>query len=68
MPDWPNGTGEGGVNEKLPESGQAERSEQHVPRVSSSELLRGGRELVIQHGEDEYRLRLTSKLKLILTK
>ena len=39
-----------------------------TPRIDSTELLRGGRELVIQHGADEYRLRLTSKLKLILTK
>lgn len=37
-------------------------------RVSSSELLAGGRELVIVHAEQEYRLRLTSQGKLILTK
>jgi hemin uptake protein HemP len=56
------------VIEKLQEVGQIERSERVVPRITSTELLRGGRELVIQHGADEYRLRLTSKLKLILTK
>ncbi len=37
-------------------------------RVSSDELLAGRRELVIEHSGEEYRLRLTSKGKLILTK
>lgn len=37
-------------------------------RMSSNELLRGTRELIIQHGENEYRLRLTQNDKLILTK
>lgn len=36
--------------------------------VHSHDLLRGGRELVILHGEHEYRLRLTQNDKLILTK
>jgi hemin uptake protein HemP len=41
-----------------------------APRVciTSEDLLQGGRELVIQHGEHEYRLRLTQNDKLILTK
>lgn len=38
------------------------------PRVESLHLLAGGRELVIQHGAEEYRLRLTRNDKLILTK
>ncbi len=59
---------EGMVSENLQELREVERSERVVPRIDSTELLRGGRELVIQHGADEYRLRLTSKLKLILTK
>nr|WP_077729159.1 hemin uptake protein HemP [Methylocaldum sp. 14B] len=37
-------------------------------RVTSTELLGSGREIVIEHGGDEYRLRLTSNDKLILTK
>jgi len=37
-------------------------------RVNSRALLGGGRELLIQHAGEEYRLRLTSKGKLILTK
>lgn len=38
------------------------------PRIDSRELLRGGREVVIVHGGEEYRLRHTSQGKLILTK
>lgn len=37
-------------------------------RISSRELLEGGRELVIQHLDREYHLRLTRNDKLILTK
>jgi hypothetical protein len=37
-------------------------------RVDSRALLRGGRELIIQHGDQEYRLRHTQNDKLILTK
>jgi hemin uptake protein HemP len=36
--------------------------------ISSEELLQGRRELWIQHGDDMYRLRLTSSGKLYLTK
>lgn len=39
-----------------------------MPRIDSQRLLAGGRELVIQHGAEEYRLRLTRNDKLILTK
>lgn len=39
-----------------------------APVVSSSDLLAGGRELVIQHGAERYRLLLTGQNKLILTK
>ena len=37
-------------------------------RIDSAVLLRDQRELIIAHGADTYRLRLTSKGKLILTK
>ena len=36
--------------------------------VSSRALLRGGRELIIRHGDTCYRLRHTRNDKLILTK
>ncbi len=37
-------------------------------RLKSIELLGKAREIIIEHGSDEYRLRLTSQNKLILTK
>ena len=36
--------------------------------VSSETLLAGRRELIIQHGAEQYRLRLTQSNKLILVK
>ena len=36
--------------------------------VDSITLMSGRRELVIRHGEDTYRLRVTASNKLILTK
>jgi hemin uptake protein HemP len=36
--------------------------------VDSIELFAGRRELVIRHGTDAYRLRITASNKLILTK
>ena len=39
-----------------------------VKRIAVSELMGGGREAVLLHDGDEYRLRLTSNGKLILTK
>jgi len=47
---------------KLPELASETR------RVSSELLLKGARELVIQHQGNEYHLRLTRNDKLILTK
>lgn len=37
-------------------------------RLASSELLGRDNELIIAHGSEEYRLRLTRQGKLILTK
>lgn len=39
-----------------------------VPTLESADLFRDGREIVIRHGEEQYRLRLTSSNKLILIK
>jgi hemin uptake protein HemP len=36
--------------------------------VDSAELMNGKRELLIRHGEETYRLRVTASNKLILTK
>jgi hemin uptake protein HemP len=37
-------------------------------RIDSRELFASAREILISHGEEAYRLRLTSQNKLILTK
>lgn len=39
-----------------------------LPTIDSTELMRGGRELLIRHGQSTYRLRVTMSDKLILTK
>jgi hemin uptake protein HemP len=37
-------------------------------RIDSRDLFTGTREIIVRHGEDFYRLRLTAQNKLILTK
>lgn len=44
------------------------RQDTDWPVVLSSELLGDRREIAIQHGDEVYRLRLTSNNRLILTK
>ncbi len=39
-----------------------------TPAISSADLLAGAREVIIRHGEELYRLRLTNSNKLILIK
>lgn len=39
-----------------------------IPTVASADLFGGGREVVIRHGAETYRLRLTNSNKLILIK
>ena len=39
-----------------------------VSSVDSVTLMKGRRELIIRHGADTYRLRITASNKLILTK
>jgi hemin uptake protein HemP len=56
-----------------PEAGTAKDERTNVmpssgPRWSVSELMKGGREVVLEHDGQDYRLRITSKNKLILTK
>jgi hemin uptake protein HemP len=38
------------------------------PTMRSTDLFQGGKEIVIRHGSEEYRLRITRAGKLILTK
>ena len=50
----------------------APRTERNVAvvgdRIDSRDLFAGVREIIIGHGSDSYRLRLTAQNKLILTK
>jgi len=39
-----------------------------VPRVDAGALLSSGKEIILVHKDTEYRLRVTSNGKLILTK
>ena len=39
-----------------------------VPRIDAGALLASGREIILVHKDTEYRLRVTSNDKLILTK
>jgi hemin uptake protein HemP len=39
-----------------------------APKIASEQLMKGKREIIIQHGLEEYRLKITASGKLILTK
>ena len=41
---------------------------ERAPRLNAKDLLSGSREVILVHNESEYRLRITSNDKLILTK
>ena len=51
-----------------PQSKGEETDKSKLPTVTSEELLRGRRQLIIEHGEERYRLLVTRSNKLILTK
>lgn len=46
----------------------ADRPDPATPVVDSVTLMNGRRELIIRHGAESYRLRVTASNKLILTK
>jgi hemin uptake protein HemP len=48
--------------------GRDGRDRADMPVIDIRDLLAGGREAVIVHGGERYRLRVTAKDKLILTK
>ncbi|HEX3725002.1 MAG TPA: hemin uptake protein HemP [Pirellulales bacterium] len=60
------------MNIELPsEHGRPQSSDRPppgVPEIDSRDLLRGGREIWIRHGQEAYRLSLTRSGKLILRK
>jgi hemin uptake protein HemP len=51
-----------------PEAHKETAADLPAPAVSSRELLGNGRELVILHGSERYRLLVTKSNKLLLTK
>jgi hemin uptake protein HemP len=51
-----------------PEPPQEEADKAEPVTISSEALLAGRRQLIIQHGEEQYRLLRTRSNKLILTK
>jgi len=51
-----------------PPERESEMPSRATRSVRSDELLQGARELLIRHGEETYRLRLTRNGKLILQK
>ena len=51
-----------------PSAATAHAKPQRPVRVIVSELLAGGREAILVHGGQDYRLRITANGKLILTK
>jgi len=56
------------VVENMSEKEKIHRVKQIIPMVESEDLFKGGKEIVILHGEEEYRLRLTKNDRLLLTK
>ena len=51
-----------------PEPTPEDSEKAEPPIVTSRALLGGSRQLIIQHGDERYRLMLTRSNKLILTK
>jgi hemin uptake protein HemP len=61
--------GEMGSGEKEPDNGERHSEEIVRPRrIRVSDLLGSAREAILEHAGQDYRLRVTSKGKLILTK
>ena len=57
------------VMETHPESSRASAPRAALaPRIASERLMNGRREIIIEHGPEEYRLRITGAGKLLLTK
>jgi hemin uptake protein HemP len=52
----------------LPRKPQSPSEKGPIPRIDASTILASSREIILVHNEQEYRLRITSNDKLILTK
>ena len=57
-----------GAEPKLDQANSNAMAEKKAIRISVSELLNGEREAILEHRGQDYRLRITSTGKLILTK
>lgn len=64
----PNSQGSGSSNGALELRGNNPAAAAKLRHTTTAALLDGARELIIHHNDSEYRLRLTSNGKLILTK
>ncbi|HWJ74015.1 MAG TPA: hemin uptake protein HemP [Kaistia sp.] len=56
------------MQEQSGTNGEADAARPQPRIVSSESLLQGAREVIIRHGSEDYRLRLTRVGKLILNK
>lgn len=56
------------VSADHPASANSRSIPMHGNRLDSRDIFRDAREVIIAHGDDTYRLRLTAQNKLILTK
>jgi hemin uptake protein HemP len=62
-------SGEDRSAEAMPRAKMPRKMAREMPRtISSRELLRGERLVIVQHEQESYRLQLTASGKLILTK
>ena len=52
----------------VPEPARSAEPASPKPVVRTEQLFGAGREVIIKHGDEEYRLRITRADKLILTK
>ena len=58
----------GGTMDRPPDAGREAPVGKATPRLSAAALFAGAREVIIEHGPEEYRLQITKHGKLILTK
>jgi len=58
------------VNEKRPDAPVSPEPQTHsdIPTIHVLDLMQNSREVVLIHGGERYRLRITAKDKLLLTK
>lgn len=64
----PAGPSATAVSDSAPQPHQPKTMGTRLLRISTDRLMGGHREIVLQHGLEEYRLRITAAGKLLLTK